>query len=289
MVGLDLTMHYASPSCQRILGWTQEEMCGKGPDAFVLPEDIPTVVAVQEQLMSRTVDEMPTVVRMRKKDGAFAWMEINARIMKDKVSEELRGIVLTLRDITGSKMREEALEQLAFQDSLTGLGNRRIFDRTLEHEWGRTIRHGGVMSLILLDVDCFKQFNDLYGHVSGDSCLQAVAAAVSKAIGRSTDLAARYGGEEIAVILPDTNPSGALKVAENIRAGIISLHIPHSGNSAGQEWVTVSVGVVTATAHLHGTLTDMPEKLLQAADRSMYKAKHEGRNRIHQHPLSQSL
>jgi diguanylate cyclase (GGDEF)-like protein/PAS domain S-box-containing protein len=273
MVGLDLIMHYASPSCESILGWTPEEMCGRGPDAFVLPEDLPIVAASQELLMSRGVDERPTIVRMRKKDGSYAWMEINARIM---------------RDITWRKMREEELEQLAFRDGLTGLANRRFFDRALDQEWRRTIREGVAMSLILLDVDCFKEFNDLYGHVSGDACLRAVAEVVRQAIGRSTDLAARYGGEEIAVILPDTNPSGAFNVAESIRAGIMSLQIAHEGNSA-EEWVTVSLGVVTATAHMHGTVTHVPEKLLLAADRAMYNAKHKGKNCVHQLPLSQLL
>ena len=286
MVGLDLIMHYASPSCERILGWTPEEMCGRGPETFVLPEDLPIVSAAHELLMSRGVDEKPTVIRMRKKDGSHAWMEVNARIMKDKASGEVSGIVLTMRDITWRKMRDEELEQMAFHDSLTGLANRRFFDRALDQEWRRTVREGVAMSLILLDADCFKEFNDLYGHVSGDACLRAVAEVVRNAISRSTDLAARYGGEEIAVILPDTNPSGAFSVAESIRAGIMSLQIPHAGNSA-EQWVTVSLGVVTATAHMHGTVVDMPEKLLLAADHAMYNAKHRGKNCVHQLPLSQ--
>lgn len=288
MVGLDLIMYYASPSCQHILGWTPEEMCGKGPDAFVLPEDLPLVAAAQELLMRRGVDEKPTVVRMRKKDGFYAWMEINARIMKDKMGGEPGGVVLTMRDITRRKIREEELEQLAFHDGLTGLANRRFFDQILEREWQRAVRESSAISLILLDIDYFKEFNDLYGHVPGDACLRIVAQTVSNAAGRFTDLAARYGGDEIAVILPDTDSSGAFILAEGIRAGIASLQIPHAGNAAGQGWVTASLGAVTAMAH-DGETDNMPESLLLAVDRALYNAKDEGRNRVHQLAFLQQL
>jgi len=278
MVGLDLVMNYVSPSCHRILGWTPEEMCGKGPDAFVLPEDLPVVAAAHERLLVHGVDESPTTIRMRRKDGTFAWMDINARIAKDRESDEVNGIVITMRDATERKLQEEELETLAFRDSLTGLANRRSFDQVLEREWRRTLREGGQMSLILLDIDHFKQFNDQYGHIFGDDCLRAVAYAVRGAVGRATDVVARYGGEEIAIILSGTDSDGAIAVAENVRASVEALRLPHKGNLAS-EWVTASLGVATALAR-HGGTMKMPESLLLAADSALYKAKHEGRNRI---------
>ncbi len=278
MVGLDLVMHYASPACHRLLGWTPEEMCGKALTHLFSPKIFPIVGAAYERLLKNGIDETPTTVRMRKKDGTFLWMEINARIAKDQERDEINGVVLTMRDATERKLREEKLEAQALQDSLTGLANRRLFDQVLEREWRRTLREGSQVSLILLDIDSFKQFNDLYGHLFGDDCLRAVANAVRGVVGRAIDLVARYGGEEIAIILPSTDSDGAMEVAENVRASVEALRLPHKGNLAS-EWVTASLGVATALAR-HGGTMKMPESLLLAADHALYKAKHDGRNRI---------
>ena len=278
MVDLDLVMQYASPACHHILGWTPEEMCGKGPEAFVCPEDLPIIGVAHKHLLANGVDDTPTTVRMRKKDGAFLWVEINARLVRDKQQDEIKGVVLTIRDATARKLREEELEAQALRDSLTGLANRRLFDHVLEREWNHMLRDGSPLSLILLDIDCFKQFNDYYGHVFGDNCLRVVAFAVRDAVSRAVDFVARYGGEELAIILPGTDSEGAVKIAENVRARIEALQLPHKGNLAS-EWVTASFGVATALAR-HGGIMKMPEGLLLAADHALYKAKHEGRNRI---------
>ena len=130
----------------------------------------------------------------------------------------------------------------------------------------------------MLDLDRFKEFNDQYGHQVGDDCLRAVARTVRGAV-RTTDIAARYGGEEIAVILPSTNTAGAVEVAEKVRVAIEALQITHEGNPETGGWVTASVGVATALSR-HGGTMRMPESLLLAAYNALYKAKREGRNQV---------
>jgi diguanylate cyclase (GGDEF)-like protein/PAS domain S-box-containing protein len=294
-VGSDLRMSYASPSCEQILGWLPEEMCGKGPEVFVFEEDLPIVFAAQQRLMIHGVDDAPTTVRMRKKDGGFAWMEIYARLVRGEASggieaegegerSEIKGIVLTMRDITGRKLREETLESLSQVDGLTGLGNRRMFDQGLDREWKRAMRERTELSLLLLDVDYFKNLNDHHGHPYGDSCLQLVAGEVSRVATRAADVIARYGGEEIAVILPVTGAGGARQIAESICRGIAALRLAHDGRPEGDPWVTVSIGAASTRGWLESDLENpgagekMPKRLLKAADDALYQAKQQGRN-----------
>jgi diguanylate cyclase (GGDEF)-like protein len=171
---------------------------------------------------------------------------------------------------------EDRLSALAMTDGLTGVANRRAFDEALEREWKRTLREGTQMSLLLLDIDYFKRFNDWYGHQVGDDCLRAVAQAAVGVV-RQTDIVARYGGEEIAIILPKVDTRGAEETAEKVRATIEALRLPHADNPEGRDWLTVSIGAATALARYGGTMR-MPESLLLAADHAMYKAKHAGRN-----------
>jgi diguanylate cyclase (GGDEF)-like protein len=206
------------------------------------------------------------------------WTEVNARVIRDEVTGEALEFVLVMRDVTERKLLEEKLSKLAMTDGLTGVANRRAFDEALEREWKRTLRHGTQISLLLLDIDHFKQFNDQYGHQVGDDCLRAVAQAAAGAV-RATDMVARYGGEEIALILPQVDVAGARETAEKVRSVIAGLRVPHSENPEGGGWVTVSIGAATALARVGGTMR-MPEGLLQAADHALYKAKHGGRNRV---------
>lgn len=164
----------------------------------------------------------------------------------------------------------------ASQDGLTGLANRRCFDETLAHELNRAQRSGHAVSLIMLDVDFFKKFNDQYGHVAGDVCLQAVAGAVARSVGRAEDLAARYGGEEFAVIMPGTDATGTLEVAEAIRAAVEALQIPHAASA--NSVVTVSLGV--ATLHPAQDRRAGSSELIRQADALLYQSKNSGRNRV---------
>ncbi|CAB5721497.1 Bacteriophytochrome cph2 [Delftia tsuruhatensis] len=176
------------------------------------------------------------------------------------------------------------LEVLATQDQLTGLANRRRFDEVLEREARRAAREGTPLSLLLIDLDHFKGYNDAYGHVAGDACLQAVGGALAQAMQRPGDMAARYGGEELAVVLPNTDGAGALQVAERLRARIEGLGLPHRGSRFGH--VTASIGVATMAVDERCPGAAAPGAgasgtalaLVEAADRALYRAKAAGRN-----------
>lgn len=165
------------------------------------------------------------------------------------------------------------LHRFANTDGLTEVANRYCFDRYLEQEWRRSIRDERTLSLILCDVDFFKQYNDLYGHQAGDECLRKVAQAISRAVKRPADLVARYGGEEFVVILPETDRDGAIRVGEEIRSELQKLQIPHERSSVN-EYVTLSLGL----ASMIPTQAASPEQLVAEADARLYEAKNSGRN-----------
>ncbi len=167
------------------------------------------------------------------------------------------------------------LEKLSSLDGLTGIPNRRRFDEVLKSEWQRAIRHSTAISLIMLDIDFFKLYNDRYGHQGGDECLIQVARILDDSAQRETDMVARYGGEEFAVILPETGSRGAYEVAEIMRANIHDTKIPHEGSKVS-EYVSISVGVATWLPE-RGS---QPEEIIALADQALYKAKEEGRNQV---------
>ncbi|NHQ91017.1 sensor domain-containing diguanylate cyclase [Janthinobacterium lividum] len=173
------------------------------------------------------------------------------------------------------EMINETLARLANQDGLTGLANRRHFDQSLLAEFSRAQREDSSLGLVLIDVDFFKQYNDIYGHVAGDECLRKIGKVVGYSMRRPGDLAARYGGEEMVVLLPGTELPGALAVAEGVRQAVQSLGIEHSGNPLGV--VTASVGVA-AFMPMH--LENLPVELVELADKALYKAKASGRNQV---------
>jgi diguanylate cyclase (GGDEF)-like protein/PAS domain S-box-containing protein len=185
----------------------------------------------------------------------------------------LVAVVQTLRDLTDEKMAQIKLEQLATRDGLTGLANRRCFDDTLHAEWARAMRQKQPLSLLMVDVDNFKAYNDANGHLGGDECLKRIASAVASEM-RANDLVARYGGEEFAVILPNQSLKGAAIVAERIRCRVERLQVPNANASSGH--VTVSIGAATAIASADSNAS----QLVGIADAALYRAKHMGRNRI---------
>jgi diguanylate cyclase (GGDEF)-like protein len=167
----------------------------------------------------------------------------------------------------------QKLQELASIDGLTQIPNRRSFDEVLEREWQRLERERAPLSLILCDIDFFKNYNDTYGHQSGDECLKEVAQILYQVAQRPGDLVARYGGEEFVIILPHTQAEGAVKVAEAIRQEIKSLNIPHSQSKIA-DCITVSSGVSTVVPHPNYS----PSDLIVAADEALYKAKQQGRD-----------
>ncbi len=173
------------------------------------------------------------------------------------------------------KRARDTLARLATTDGLTGLANRRSFDDRLAAEHRRLSRGGGELSLILLDIDHFKLFNDTYGHLAGDDCLRQVGRALQGVVRRPADLAARYGGEEFACILPETDAAGVLAIAEQVRTAIAGLNIPHAA-SRTSDHVTASLGVVTVVCTPEQPVGD----IVAAADAGLYRAKETGRNRV---------
>ena len=169
----------------------------------------------------------------------------------------------------------DRLRDLSIRDGLTGIYNRRHFDEVLLSEWKRSIRTEKPLSLMLIDVDCFKELNDRYGHPEGDECLKKIAEQFSKILRRSSDTFARYGGDEFAAILPETSAESAHLIVDAIRHSIAELNIPNEGSEVAPV-VTVSVGVCSEPA----ILSRSTEELLNAADAALYRAKKLGRNRV---------
>lgn len=277
-IGLDHTIHYVSPSGQDVFGWPSGTAQGKKMEQFVLSEDMPIIRESIVRALIPGTEHQTVTVRIPCRNGSVLWTEGNWRIIRDASTGDVVEFVIVLRDITERKLLEERLATLAMTDGLTGIANRRAFDEALAREWKRTLREGTQMSLLLLDIDRFKKFNDTYGHQVGDDCLRAVAQAAVSAV-RTTDIVARYGGEEIAIILPQVAVGAARDTAEKVRAAIEGLHLTHPDNADCGGWVTVSIGAATALARVGGTMR-MPEGLLLAADQALYKAKLAGRNRI---------
>lgn len=178
-------------------------------------------------------------------------------------------------DLNNARMK---IETLANMDGLTNLFNRRYFDAKLEQEFKRLQRSTHPVSLIMADIDCFKLYNDTYGHQAGDDCLKDVAAAFKKSGGRVSDIAARYGGEEFVMLLPNTDQQGARKVAETIRTAIEALAIAHATSSVSG-FVTVSIGVATVSPDR----STSPDLLVKLADQALYRSKENGKNQIHMH------
>jgi diguanylate cyclase (GGDEF)-like protein/PAS domain S-box-containing protein len=280
LVNLEARVMYASPAVTEMLGWEPPQVLGKSYREAFHPDDIPMAEAVFRDAQEGRQQGM-FQFRCLKKDGSYLWVEASLRHYREPSGSESPGFVVVMRDISLRKAAEEELqrafqmvEALASIDGLTGIANRRRFDETLQLEWRRAQRDRTACSLLLMDLDHFKNFNDIYGHIHGDRCLRQMAEATAQVLHRPADLLARYGGEEFAVILPDTNCDGAVAIAEHIRFAVEQLHIPHTGNP--HEVVTVSIGCAT---HIPEVNSDLSE-LLKAADSALYVAKSLGRNRV---------
>jgi diguanylate cyclase (GGDEF)-like protein/PAS domain S-box-containing protein len=267
---------YVSPSSIRLLGKAPEEFLGQSPASAVFAEDLGVIRKHIEALRQPGSEASNVDVRFFHNNGSLVWMGVSARMIEDPQTGEPAEMILVARDITDRKKLEDQLLAMAMTDSLTGLSNRRAFNAELERQWSHVLKESLQVSLVLLDIDHFKQFNDEYGHPAGDDCLRVIGAAVRSAV-RPGDFVARYGGEEIAIILPSTGPSDAIIVAEAVRSAIESLNIPHAGNPESDRRVTASLGVATALARAGG-MVRMPESLVLFADKALYMAKSEGRN-----------
>lgn len=204
------------------------------------------------------------------------WLSLRTRVTED------RHVLALVSDITGIKQSElslknlaEHLKGLAETDALTGLSNRRSFDESLQREYEAAKQSGRTLSLLLIDVDRFKAFNDRYGHLAGDVCLKSVASTISAAARRSGDITARFGGEEFAVLLPDTDGETAIAIAEKIRQSISEVGMPHEGSEFGIVTASIGATVFTSESRIYN-----PAELVARADLALYQAKDAGRDRV---------
>ena len=267
-------IEYANPACDRYLGYGPGELAGCSLDGLLAP----SVAQEYLDLFSRSVAAANAPdfrgareVLIRQRDGTLRAMDFTLTPM---VGDHPLFVAL-LHDITHHKQSENALQRAALVDPLTKIANRRHFDTFLEKEWQRAVRSSQPLSLIVLDVDHFKGYNDSLGHAAGDACLQQVAMALQSHALRATDLAARYGGEEFVLLFGETGFEAASALGETIRAHIESLHIPNPRSSTS-EWVTVSLGVATIVP----TQLDDLKDFFVSADRAMYAVKDAGRNGV---------
>jgi diguanylate cyclase (GGDEF)-like protein len=209
-------------------------------------------------------DKIELIARIRRHSKAYI-------LLKER-DEAFRALLESEKRLAQAN---KALEKLSALDGLTGIANRRRFDQELASNWHRAIRQSSSMSLIMIDIDFFKLYNDHYGHQKGDECLQQVARSLEESVTRATDLVTRYGGEEFGVILPDTAIKGALEIAEQMRINIEKLRIEHQ-YSKSSDHISISLGVAATIP----ARKSHQELLISAADQGLYLAKNEGRNRV---------
>lgn len=276
-----MTFEYIGPQIEPLLGWAPNTW--KTVDDWVNrmhPEDREFVVNYCVSQSQAGVDHEADY-RALKPDGDFVWIRDVVHVVRNSKGE-VQSLVGFMFDISERKATEhelhrlnEELALLSFTDGLTGIANRRMFDKRLETEWKDSGDSRLPMSLIVLDIDYFKAYNDIHGHLAGDECLKKVAGALLNVMRRSSDVVARFGGEEFIILMPDTDQATAHELAQACVQEIAKLQIVHGGSDVS-EYVTASFGVGTASVFENQTSTGF----VHAVDRLLYSAKTAGRNKI---------
>jgi diguanylate cyclase (GGDEF)-like protein len=275
---------WLTPRCARSAARVRErslfevfpELRGSRVEAAVLA----ALLDAHDTAISQTDNRAPFPLR---EAGSFDGARIDQAVSVSAFREgDERYCMIEIRDVSGMVERErrlmdhaESLRARSYVDGLTGIANRRYFDVALDRELRRAQRLGGQLSLLMVDIDSFKAYNDHFGHQQGDTCLSNVAQALASKLKRPADVAARYGGEEFAAVLPDTSVEQAALLANAIREHIAALALPHAPG-AYYPMVTLSIGVAAFDPE---RLND-PAALIEAADKALYAAKHDGRNRV---------
>jgi len=268
----DGALSYVNRAYCTYFGCTPDELVGRDFFRFIPPHDRDRVRAKFEGL-SATKPEVTYEHRVFDCEGQERWQRWTDRaLFEDGELLEYQSIGY---DVTAERKSKDELLHLSRHDPLTGLANRRMFDEILNQTWRLGARGKNRLSIIMGDIDFFKAYNDAFGHQAGDKCLRQVAAIFSTAVRRDTDLAARIGGEEFALLLPVTEDEGAKRLAESIRTGVSGLAM-ESAPAANKPVVTISLGV----AGLIPTPEGGPEDLMNRADQALYRSKEEGRNRV---------
>lgn len=254
----------------------------------VHPDDYEKEAYLFKELIDGKRESYTMEKRYYNKAGNLIWTDLVATAIKD-TSEKIEFLLTMINDITSRKLVEEKLKEseerlkianeklkrLSFIDGLTNVANRRYFDDYIKNEWNRALRNSTELSILMLDIDYFKAYNDTYGHLQGDECLKIVASTGKNTLKRPEDLFARYGGEEFAIVLPETCSKGGEFIANKIRTNIENLMIPNI-NSQVKPYVTVSIGVATVIPSEEMSY----EEFINNADKALYKAKESGRNKV---------
>ncbi|MBL7019738.1 MAG: diguanylate cyclase [Nitrospinaceae bacterium] len=300
-LGPDQKIQFINPAI-RFFGYDPAELVGHTIDEFI---DVPSndqefiskiatqavgplatsnlEVNIKETVLDGEGRSIPVLL-----DAFGLWDVSDEEVFKNNVEKVFLGTLCIARNIMEIKAVEEELLQtqhrlmgmveelkkIAVLDGLTGIANRRFFDEYSEREWKRAQRDKQSFTVVMIDLDCFKSYNDTYGHQRGDACLKEVAGAINSSMKRPSDLAARYGGEEFVLTLPETDKEGGYKLAEKLRQKIIDLKLEHENNICGNQ-ITISLGVATGIAEPGKLFFD----LMVQADKALYEAKRSGRNR----------
>ncbi|WPB56055.1 sensor domain-containing diguanylate cyclase [Xylophilus sp. GOD-11R] len=275
------TFAYVGPQIEQLLGWKPDTWMTVNDWAERMHPDDRAWVVDFCIAQSQAGTDHEADYRALTSSGGYVWIRDVVHVERDAQGAPV-ALIGFMFDITEQKKTEQKLlelqrqlEMLSFQDGLTGVANRRKFDVVFEEEWAKARRTGQPLSMILFDIDCFKQYNDCYGHVQGDDCLRRVGEALGNTTRAETDFFARYGGEEFVLVLPSTHALGARAIAERCHESIALARIPHAASPVGP-LVTVSIGVGTIVP----TADDRPTDFLISVDRRLYRAKQEGRNRM---------
>lgn len=274
-----MAFEYIGPQIEELLGWSQDSWKSVEDWATRMhPEDQSWVVDFCVAQSQSGIDHEADY-RALTSDGGYVWIRDVVHVVRDEAGE-VEALVGFMFDISERKKTEEKLaklqkelEELSFKDGLTGVANRRMFDSIMQVEWTNARRNAQPLSIIMFDIDYFKQYNDLYGHLQGDECLKQVARLLESAAARSRDFFARYGGEEFVMVLPETDANSAATVAERCRKLIFKEQIPHQASLVSQ-MLTVSMGTATLVPSAEHKLSDF----IDSADRQLYRAKEGGRN-----------
>jgi diguanylate cyclase (GGDEF)-like protein/PAS domain S-box-containing protein len=272
---------YIGPQIEPLLGWKQSSWLTVSDWAERIHEEdrqktVDFCVAQSQSGVDHEAD-----YRALTSDGDYVWIRDVVHVVR-RADGSVEALVGFMFDITARKQSEDKilqlqreLEVLSYRDSLTGVANRRMFDTLYPVEWAKARATGEPLSLVVIDIDYFKQYNDHYGHVQGDECLRRVAQALDAGAFRSRDLCARFGGEEFILLLPATDEAAARNVAERCRKLLAQKDLPHARSGVGRT-VTISLGVGTIVPGAQ----DDPNVFLDRIDRRLYQAKSAGRDRV---------
>jgi diguanylate cyclase (GGDEF)-like protein/PAS domain S-box-containing protein len=272
---------YIGPQIEKLLGWTPASWATVEDWAQRMhPEDRAWVVDFCVA-QSKAGTDHEADYRALTKDGEYVWIRDVVHVARNP-DGSVNALIGFMFDISQRKKDEQQLielqkelEELSFTDGLTGVANRRMFNSIMETEWANARRNNQPLSLIMFDIDYFKQYNDHYGHIQGDACLKQVAEVLGSATARPRDFFARFGGEEFMMILPETDAKSAAMIAERCHTMIASQLIPHEKSGVSQT-LTVSLGVGTVVP----SQQQEPTVFINEVDKRLYQAKQQGRNRI---------